>query len=200
MTTSSSRNPWSGLFGASGVRQFVQDVFNQEGHPVRALDPVTAREDPEAREDKSSTEILPVPPKASLSFFSTLSGGSVGTRRSPLVLGYERAGLLEDAEEGVVFEDEEDARSLPLFDHHLVEQFKAHVNIYAEIFHWWEMDHQRLELLKAISENVVLEEVSLGVTQTCPVCLMPTDKSTCATCESHIGALLCSVCCLSKGY
>ncbi|KAM6503049.1 hypothetical protein JOM56_003026 [Amanita muscaria] len=260
MTTSSSRNPWSNLFGANGVKQFMQDTFTKEGHPVRALDPVTARESgrprgegrptrpisagesrrslveiqqhqhqhqhqlPHRRErqktafssgdttsdadapvvpfTRSSTEILPVPVKASLSFSSTSSDGSVGTRRSPLVpidknLDFGMRGQ-EKTRKVVVFEDEEDPSSLPLFDHHLVEQFKAHVNIYAEILHRWEMDHQRLELLKAISENAVSKETEgYGVRKRykmCPVCLMPTDKSTCATCESHIGALLCSVC------
>ncbi|KIL61826.1 hypothetical protein M378DRAFT_13285, partial [Amanita muscaria Koide BX008] len=226
MTTSSSRNPWSNLFGASGVKQFMQDTFTKEGHPVRALDPVTARESgrprgegrptrpisagesrrslveiqqhqqqhqhqlPHRRErqkrhsvqvtqpqmqthqasvlssvapfTRSSTEILPAPLKASLSFSSTSSGGSAGTRRSPLVpidknLDFGMRGQ-EKTRKVVVFEDEEDASSLPLFDHHLVEQFKAHVNIYAEILHRWEMDHQRLELLKAISENAVSKE------------------------------------------
>ncbi|PFH47198.1 hypothetical protein AMATHDRAFT_7008 [Amanita thiersii Skay4041] len=50
----------------------------------------------------------------------------------------------------LLFEPEDECPQ-PLFERELVEQFRAHVNAYAEILHRWKMDHQRLELLKAVS-------------------------------------------------
>ncbi len=109
-------------------------------------------------------------------------------------------------------------RRPPLFGRQLVEQFKAHVHAYAEILHRWKMDHQRLELLKAVGKSMSLKKEVEGhgiskylirsvsrwnraiyycfadVAKVCNVCLTTTDRNGCPVCGSRIGALLCSVC------
>jgi hypothetical protein len=53
-------------------------------------------------------------------------------------------------------------RQPPLFGQQLVEQFRAHVHAYAEILHRWKMDHQRLELLKAVGKSMSLKKEAEG--------------------------------------
>ncbi|KAK2464862.1 hypothetical protein APHAL10511_002938 [Amanita phalloides] len=120
---------------------------------------------------RTRSESVPGPLKASLSFSSTSSGGSSGggtsVKRSPLVpvenldLALKRRGgkEVDKRKRVVLYEGEEDSPP-PMFNQQLVDQFKAHVHAYAEILHRWEMDHQRLELLRAVSKNMAMEQES----------------------------------------
>ncbi|KAF8629004.1 hypothetical protein AX17_005860 [Amanita inopinata Kibby_2008] len=174
---------------------------------------------------KSSWNYEVSPLRPSMSFSSASSSSSAGgLKRSPLAqvenvdwghrgMGWGGGGVPggwnwgreggRDRDMGrraLVVDVGEEESPPPLFDGGLVEQFKAHVNAYAEILHRWKMDHQRLELLKAVSGNVSFKQESatygVNVAKVCTVCLttVSREKSICPTCGSFCGGMQCSVC------
>ncbi|KAI0045953.1 hypothetical protein FA95DRAFT_1543206, partial [Auriscalpium vulgare] len=100
---------------------------------------------------------------------------------------------------------EERARELDLFTPQFLDQLLIHVNVYAEMLFRWQLLHKRIELLKAVGQDLQvllspsfeIERNRLGVSILCPRCgndTTPRGHVQCSACQGRITMPLCSIC------